>query len=827
MRKINSLRFIIGVICLSLASLILISDNVGAASIYYTDESGMAQANAQSPSNGRCIGFNTTLNNTNYYLVNVTYSASCTAPNVSIVTSSFEEILAVGHYTSGTNIALNGSMPLTNNTNYWACFFNEKESGSYNANFGIAGDMPKTGDTNLIRYRCRDYSRDLVCDDFISQCIVGFKLVYSPAETPAQPTDQSIVDIITKNTTGTIKSLFGEGEDFYVFLNYTNSSNFTHTTGNCNINITPVVVEKETEDRSYTICSICANTTIHFNETYLTTNVISDYPHFRACHVDNPLSEIYAIVYCDGGATSRTITKSEIPICPNKAAFFINTTACISKKTISLNISTDATNPTKAVNISDVDFDREFSWINYTAFYNSTTTLYDISETFEYYMHDSVSLTARCNITNKFNATKTESVTIINIAPYVDLIGYSVNDVFYNLTNNTKIEFQNGTYFFLISIVDNDLTNYSIVIGNSSGIISTFKNFSLAYVDSSYFRDFEANPFYINITANDTSGNYTRKTYFFNNTDTIYPLASGFANFSRTNGSLYNWNLTFMDESIFGFNLTCDTGWNRSVTGISGVDTYIWDNESMQITKNTTCTIIYCDGHTSNSLKQKWNVEYESGKVKTRNTRQQIEFWADNMMLDSYTAKKDRISYKLSFNDSVSEKKLYYKGVGQSYFIESSKYKGWMVNYPESKTWFDVNGFKGSVAAYSEDGITWELTLRDSKDKIKGFQMESIGELNCKTESIFIESLVPKDTHTSLNALQCPKDTESVFIFGIIVALLFVMLGMNMVYFRIPMFNIIIGISFIVISLVLFGCHWVIGTAMMAFGIIVTLSAVL
>lgn len=649
-------------------------------------------------------------------------------------------------------------------------------------------------------------------------------------ELPAAPptADNGVVDVLAWNDSKTYKATFSSiNENWHVGTNYTNYSGIQITSGDCKVNISSAIdthiqnMSPSTFYGSYFF--------INYSTNMNTTNVDYVIPSFRACYPQLTGETLTATVFCSSGRYTKVLTSADIVTCASVASlnypfnegirYFVNTTTCKNDAVVNFSIVTSATVANKAINVSRLVFGREFNNRTYNAPYNATSKIYEVNGTFRAYTPGLKRIDSFCNLTSALNASVTEYLNMGSTPAEIRWLGITANGTFFNMSNNTRMEYYNGTYNFSVVIEGFNIQNYSIWIGNSSRLIQAFTDVESILLPSYHFRDFEANPFYINISVQDIYGNVTKRILFFNNTDTAIPTQTGFINVTAANGTTYYWNITFYDQSIYGFNITCSNGFNRSVTGWSGITEYTWSNESMIIGSNISCTLIYCDGHTGELLLRPWQMVKNTSGFKLRNGPEYVEFWSEGLN-GSSVKMTDRYSFNLAWpKDGLSTRTIYYRSSGTSQYLPESSYPGHIVGW-DTKTWFDVAPFKGRVEAFSADNIVWELTLTDTaKTPITALTMESIGELNCVSETMYFTSIPSKDRHTTLQIDQCPTTVEGALVLMVVIGFMIGMFLLNMAWIRLPAFNIIIGLGFIFLSWTLVGCSLAVGLVGFCFGI--------
>lgn len=406
-----------------------------------------------------------------------------------------------------------------------------------------------------------------------------------------------------------------------------------------------------------------------------------------------------------------------------------------------------------------------------------------------------------------------------------------------DLINNSIINYYNATFEFLFDITDNenDTLFYTINISNSTYQFFYAYNQSHVNLSELYFVDFNDNPFKVYIYAEDSEGLFNSTELYFNMSDWITPICSPLVDSETQINTTFAWDVDCYDENFFSFYLSCSNGFLFNETNIN-LPYYNFINSSF-IWENTTCSYEYCDGHTKDKLDFKWDIlkKKENGKdvaeIRINNKKSQKLKLRENAEMTFYET-YDRVNFDINFSSQSSFYTLYYQTSPDSYYIPSDEYKGWIVDY-EQRTWFDLNDGDDETVVYVDrlNDTTWEIEIHNP-DKTS-YHFSSIGELNCDSGTQFIEAVLPPiPPEPSLLPFEdfledaCPLNQPLSYIVGYmgLIMLLFVILFINEMFWKIPVFNFLIGISFVIITIPIYDCNALIGTLFSLFGLILFVS---
>lgn len=668
-------------------------------------------------------------------------------------------------YINGTNVA-NGSIISTVSDDQ----------------FSICGDPSNGNPANALIDELGVYNRTLnaseILDNYNSHAGSTFP-------SPPPPPDTSTMDLLFSNMTGDYKTIFDEGEDFYTQLNYTDDidgSAINQSVATCNISIFDGLIEVDFEDDNFTLCDSGCNfseLTIQFNSS--STNAVNDSIHFNGCHEQTIAGDMQINFSCSTVSEVINIPANQMPLCDSDDVFIIiESDVCIASDDINITIDTADNTPfAQRKRLLNTAFDREFSLDlnqNGTALnFNGTSQLWEIDHIHEYYKHGIKRIDANCShlaVPNLDNDLS-ENITIVNIFPQIIFDTVETSLGIDNLTDGVVIEYGSGQdWNFIISIVDDDLDTINVSFYNSSSLILSFNQSDNITINSSFFRDFESNPFSINVTANDTFGNISSDSMTFIVNDSINPSCDFASSYNDTFiNSTISFNVSCTDESVFSLNVSCPANLYENVT--VGLNTQSYNfNGSFLLTASDECSYEICDGHTERELKRAWDVDInnKSYDFSVDNRYNNILTVDDEGINIDYTVLKDRIIFEFDIPEdkTKSEYTLYYQSSNQSYYSESDKWEGWIKDYP-SRTWFDLTGMGKVKVTYINDGL-WRLDVKTDETHLK---FESIGELNCISGNFSINAR-PLPDNQAISDYKLDNTTNVLLLF----VLVFLYLGL-------------------------------------------------
>jgi len=535
--------------------------------------------------------------------------------------------------------------------------------------------------------------------------------------------------------------------------------------------------------------------------------VTNDTVHFWGCNEQTIAGDMTVNISCEAGNEVLDVEATQMPLCSLGSNFIVvGSDICAGSQRINVTLIADVPNSQRKL-IIDLAVDRESSKDTNIADWNSTLSLFQSPHLHEYYVHGSQTIEANCTNTNaSYNINASEVITIVNLPPEVNVNQLLMPDsTLINLTDNIVIEYQNGTWQFIISVTDDDLDTVNITIYNSSAPVFSTLNISAITPASSLFRDFDEAPFSINISANDTNGDSTNVSISFNVNDTVNPSCDFETNYSVPINGTFSFNVTCTDESFFELNVTCPT--NNYTNFTTGLNTESFSfTDSISNVVADTCSFRYCDGHTAKELSKDWWVSTNVNK---------FEFYAgsdlNELLLDdlnnpelNYSIEQDRVTFSVKIHPSEkkSEYNFYYNTSPDSYYLKDDEYKAWIVDR-KSLTWFDLNGLDGSVHVSKKSGGLWKIKVRtDSLD----LQFRSIGELNCVSGSFTLEDRWRNWGSFTPDTCLLDGELNSVFmLFGMIFTLV-AFFVLNELFIKLHLLTYLIGVGFFVIAVNIWGC---------------------
>lgn len=539
------------------------------------------------------------------------------------------------------------------------------------------------------------------------------------------------LDVIINDTTP------NEQDDISILLNHTDQTGTPLSDSHCNITVYNTIIKKPFTNQSFYV---------NLNEPHFqtlsglsTTNVISDYVYFSACHYNDIVKDQLTInLTCGGSSFKQNVNPTLYPKCSDGVGrVAVNFTDCIGQSSIIVNV----TSPTRK-NIQALNLERHYSSILYANLsYNASTGVYSSSTPNSFYTEGNKSIDTKCTNSLGDDYTNTEliGVTALNLIPTTNINHIFLGSYIYNYTG--VLEFLNETFNFSVSISDNDIKKYNITLTNNTGTVGQSFDSRLT-LSPDDLRNI-ANPYNLSVWAKDKGGAVSYSSILFEINDTATPICSGLTDTTVTEATTYNWNVNCIDESFYSFNISCDNGFSYFKKDII-LESWNWVNSTFVNDTAVSCNYEYCDGHTQDKLKKNWYV---------RPTENKIEFEANNHINTlesledvniSYERLKDRFSFTLDFDKTKTSYDLIYTTSDSSVYVPSTKYVAWIIDY-KSRTWLDLNNDgDAKVTVTKWNDTTYKIEIKDAKKtKIK---FKSIGELNCVqgTQLINVTELEPE-----------------------------------------------------------------------------------
>ena len=319
------------------------------------------------------------------------------------------------------------------------------------------------------------------------------------------------------------------------------------------------------------------------------------------------------------------------------------------------------------------------------------------------------------------------------------------------LLDTQSIQYVNDTHEFFINYTDPDslISLVNVSIYNASSKIISYIDKLHINTSSLIFRDFTGNNYTLKVAVTDVDGLTNTSLYNLSFVDTASPVCVWYSPVAYTGvqNATVPINISCTDDSFFNFNITCDNGFNYSVDGLNTAR-YDFNNETV-INSSLACSLYYCDGHTASTLKKEWF-------IRPSKDRREIEFQAGNSIntlrsMDnatlSYTKGYDRITFKAQYEKiPYSGAQFRYTTSPDAYHFKSKKWPGWIVD-SQARTWFDMvqetPGYDVKVVRWNY--TTWDIYVTPPEDYKGGpeeLQFKSIGELNCVSETQYINFTV-------------------------------------------------------------------------------------
>lgn len=603
-------------------------------------------------------------------------------------------------------------------------------------------------------------------------------------EAPA-PSEKAFVSVSVLNSSNDVSSRVSQGENFVVNASFIHGNGSVLSDAYCNFTIEKGIVEYDSQTQNFSVWSDSSFIETFHPSSYPET--VEDTVHFYGCHSGPASGPLIVNLSCSGGETIFVLNSSDLVSCPSGSSqFFLESDSCISEESVTVRMSLNEPLSKKVI-VSGLALDRQddphfMETTSGEIFYNASSESFQSNHSHEYYRPGDYNISVACNDGDIYNSSVfTLSVLYSNI-PFIRIEGGNNSLNSFNLPGN--VSFGSGLWYFFAVVEDFDLSWVYQEIRNTSGLVSSSNesgNFFLT-VNSSAFNDFAANNFTYTVKAGNGFGNVSSLSYNFLVFDEILPMCL-VSDASVMNDSTYNFSIPCVDENFFSFNVSCSNGFSYYVDGLN-VKSYLFENSTL-ILGDTVCDYRYCDGHTARSLK-KDSFSKKSGDsvtffTKVKKKPYNVTFSA----LSEYPEKietfkdDDRIRFTFYFSKSQGKKarSFIYHASESSIYLESEEYKGWIVD-PVSLTWFDSNIGNDPDALVTVERVSftdWKITVQSDKDVL---EFESIGELNCLTDSQTIEAVVVGPGKTSFDDLsEALLYWGFTFLWLIFVVLLFVVPG--------------------------------------------------
>jgi len=377
----------------------------------------------------------------------------------------------------------------------------------------------------------------------------------------------SSIDILFQNETGSYKTTFGEGENFFTEVNYTlsNGINVTNSTGSCNLTLYSVLDEIDTAlVTPFTLCDNVACTYNNVADTFTpfdTVGALEDVVRVNVCHNKDSKKDLQIGYTCGVNSGNIVIPKGQIALCSagNPTPRTQNLSSdCLAETSITLTLDNTAGKFNDGHNITKLEITRKFAEDFYPNLpYNFTSNLFYLDSEHEYYKHGSYPVEASCSYDSDSDLDKifNESITIVNAPPVIifDQVNSSLETL--DIINNMVLSYADSGYTWVGGVVDDDLLGFNVTWYNSTnGIIQqnlTLLSTDMIYTPSSIFRDIE-NSYTLSVIASDI--NFTvAENITFNITDSLDPVCTGVSNRTWFTNVSTAFNIQCTDESLYSF----------------------------------------------------------------------------------------------------------------------------------------------------------------------------------------------------------------------------------------------------------------------------------
>lgn len=417
------------------------------------------------------------------------------------------------------------------------------------------------------------------------------------------------------------KTLYQESENFFTYINWTNSTTgagITGTEGECNITQFEGMEEQYSLYNNYTLCTTSCDyselsDSFNFDHNG-TVEVNEDLIILKVCHENIATENLNINAYCNSVEHNFIIDNLEFTTCDlGFTTIELNFSDCINYTNINLTILNNAIYNKRHL-IYEWELDREYKLRNLHSthgeiFYNSTLGLWRTNSSTEYYNNGLKSINSSCALNGvpDSEVSSEDILTIVNAIPQIFITQLVFDDDIiqsFNQTGLTFFEYINQSPEWIYSISDHDLQNFTVNFRDGTGTLLfnvTLYEITNIEVSPYYFVNFtDGNTYNISITAYDTV-NVSYKEYLFNVTDTSIPTFTGFNDDVIEINKDYTWNAYLRDEYLWSFYITCDNGYAFSETGIAK-ELYHF-TESILINETVICTGNVSDGHTDTVMR--------------------------------------------------------------------------------------------------------------------------------------------------------------------------------------------------------------------------------
>lgn len=555
----------------------------------------------------------------------------------------------------------------------------------------------------------------------------------------------STIDLLFRNATSSIYTdTFDESENFVSLINWSWDNGSSVDGGLCNLTIQDGLDEEVAGDDNFTVCNSGCDFLTYTDsfESFETTNAVEDLIHFRGCHEQTNIGDVTLAYNCTGASYTETISASQLPACGDGLALIIvNTTACIGQSTVTINVTGDVPNSQRKM-IVELALDREFSLKINNASYNASILLWGVNHSHEFYEQGSKNIYANCSYpgNNDVDNSVSENITIINIPPQIffNSVNNSVGTT--NLSNNVVVEYADGVWSWMVSLIDDDLdyVNYSwwnsthqlySVAGNALTTIPDTPTDTFLLFDSF---------FTFNITVNDTFGNTTTAGLIFRLNDTVGPIIDVHRPIEDTVYNIINninFSATCTDEAVYRFNLTVvandTTVVSSNETLNIGASSYFFQtllNASILGVGNHYGNYTCADSHTLEELKYLQDPVIKGNKFDFGSFN--ISLLEDHITSLDFVRQKDRIAFIIDHSQSVNV--INYRIEAESFIeVDNSDYCGHLVFMAGGvEYWFTADEGAYCNIEIRNGYVDVSASLPSPMSEIIG---KSVGEINIVT----------------------------------------------------------------------------------------------
>lgn len=629
----------------------------------------------------------------------------------------------------------------------------------------------------------------------------------------------SELNILFSNSTSplTSKTVFNEGEEFYIFLNWTESNiPLNDSVGSCNITLLNGIFENESQFKNFQLCDVGCDFD-KLNETFTmdgandTQPVKEDVLRIKLCHSNNANRDFNVNISCGLNSNEFIINKLEFPLCSVGNSTVLRTfTTCNGFDNINITLG-DTVPFNSRHTVGYWELDREYPEHLITGedmLFNDTFGLWFTKHAHEYYEHGTKIIYGNCTHETESDLDNNVigGLTIVNQPPIVFVSQIRYNDSTFTNFNQTGLsffEFRIGIHELIYTVIDDDLANFTLSNYNSQGKLLfnvTLFNVTAQPINGTTFFNFtDSNPYNLTLFAIDTVGNWSFVSYLYNVTDTIDPVISGTENETVIQNDTFVFNIHAFDEYLWSFNIVCDNGINFSKSEIAN-QSFTYAGTILSLNESMSCVGNVSDGHTDRIMR-------DIDIVNPIEDKSKLEF--DGLILDAredikrvtYVKNVDR--YNFCYETVSKEDELSIDIPSGCVRAPNSPYKGHYV-CEQQRLAIDFEG--DNPVKYSDENL---IVIDTSKSSTNNICFNSIIELNTVQFTKFVEVTIPETPQGSLLTFCFDFNNMSHVLFLFALAMFYLGLVTISLFFRNFAFGLFaFCIGFVIAIMLTCFSHW-------------------